>query len=53
MTMHTTTANFEGFSQTLKEQSGKIKYYDVFTYPNIHYSNLKYENEGLPKTNIL
>ena len=32
MTMQTLTANFEGFSPTLKEQSAEIKYLGVFPY---------------------
>ena len=33
MTTMTPTANFAGFSQTLKEQSAEIKYFGVFSYP--------------------
>ena len=32
MTMQTLFENFEGLSQILKEQSGKILYLGVFTY---------------------
>ena len=40
-TTRTLFENFEGFSQILKEQSGKKKYLDVFhSYSN----NNKYEN---------
>ena len=33
MTMWTLFENFEGFSQILKEQSGKKRYLGVFTHP--------------------
>ena len=33
MTTQTLFENFEGFSQILKEQSGKKMYLDVFTHP--------------------
>ena len=38
---------FEGFSLTLKEQSGKIQYLGVFTY-----LIATLENKGLPKALI-
>ena len=33
MTMPTLLESFEGFSQSLKKQSGKTMYLDVFTHP--------------------
>ena len=33
MTTQTLFENFEGFSQILKEQSGKKRYFGVFTHP--------------------
>ena len=47
MTSGTSMVHFEGFSRTLKEQLGKIKYLGMFTYPIAIMS--PFENWRFPK----